>query len=141
MSERLVLPRHDLDGMRLIEPGRPEVWLVIRGERRRVASTAVYDALWSETTRLVPFEGVNWITSGPDLDDGTCLIRPDGGLPIYLLARSGNGHVLRHFIPTYESLLDFAFDEGKVRSVPPLVIEGLQEGMELVSAGDRARNR
>ncbi len=141
MSERTVLPRHDLDGMRLIEPGEPHVWLIIRGERRQVASTAVYDALWSETTGLVPFEGVRWITPGPDLADGTCLIRADGGLSIFLLARTDNGQVLRHFIPTYESLLDFAFDEGKVRSVPPLMIEGLVEGIELTSAGDRASRR
>lgn len=137
----MVLPRHDLDGRRLIEPGTPEVWLVVRGERRHVPSTAIYDALWSETTGLVAFEGVEWITRGPDLAEGTCLVRPDGGLSIHLLAKSDTGAVLRHFIPTYESLVDFGFDEAKVRNVPPLVIEGLQEGFDLVSAADRAARR
>lgn len=135
----MVLPRHDLDGLRLVEPGRPEVWLVMRGERRQVASTTVYDALWSETTGLVPFEGLEWIVEGPMLEEGTCLIRGAGSVSVHLLARSDGGQVLRHFIPTYESLLDFGFDGGKVREVPPLVIEGLREGVELVSAADRAR--
>jgi hypothetical protein len=124
--------------MRLIEPGKPDVWLMVRGERRRVASSAVYDSFWSETSGLVPFDGVEWITLGPELGEGSCLVRADETLSIYLVARTDSGAVLRHFIPTYESLLDYGFDEVKVRNIPPLVLEGLMEGMELTSAADRA---
>ena len=130
--------RHDLDGLRLIEPGRPEVWLIVRGERRQVASSAVYDSLWSETSGLTPFSGVERITLGPALGEGTCLVRADGTLPIHLIARCDTGAVLRHFIPTYESLRDYGFDESKVRDVPALLIEGLHEGLPLTSAADRA---
>jgi hypothetical protein len=49
--------------------------------------------------------------------------------------------VQKHFIPTYESLVDFAFNEGAVRAVSPLVIEGLQDGVDLVSAADRDARR
>lgn len=138
---RMVLPRPDLDGLRLIEPGQPDVWLIIRGERRRVISSDVYDNLWSEVSGLVSYEGVEWITRGPDLGEGVCLIRAEGSLFIHLLARAEGGAVLRHFIPTYESFLDFGFDEGKVRNLPPLVVEGLEEGIELTSAADRAARR
>ena len=134
----MVLPRPDLDGLRLIEPGKSDVWLVIRGERRHVASTEVYDGFWSEVTGLVPYEGLEWIARGPDLSQGACLVRADGSLSIHLVARAEGGTVLRHFIPTYESFLDFGFDEAKVRSLPFLVLEGVEEGFELTSAGDRA---
>ena len=139
MTLRTALPRPDLDGLRLLEPGRPDVWLIFGGERHRIASSAVYDALFSEVEGLVPYQGVERILLGPELEEGTCLIRADEGLSIYLLARAGNGEVQRHFIPTYESLLDFRFDEAKVRAVSPLVIEGLNEGADLTSAADRDR--
>lgn len=141
MSMRTALPRPDLDGLRLIEPGTPDVWLIFRGERHRITSSAVYDSLFSEVEGLVPYEGVDGIQLGPELGEGTCLIRAEGALSIYLLTRTEGGQVERLFIPTYESLLDFGFDEGKVRSVSPLVIDGLEEGMELTSAADRASRR
>lgn len=137
----MVLPRPDLDGLRLIEPDKPDVWLIMRGERRRVTSSEVYDGLWSEVTGLVSYEDVESITRGPDLEPGVCLIRAEGSLSIHLVARSENGPVLRHFIPTYESLLDFGFDEGKVRNLPALLIDGLEEGFQLTSAADRAARR
>ncbi|MDP8916958.1 MAG: hypothetical protein M3M95_07145 [Pseudomonadota bacterium] len=141
MSMRMVLPRPDLDGRRLNEPGKPEVWLVFGGERHQIASSTVYDSLFSEVTGLLPYEGVEWITEGPVLEEGTCLIRADETLSIYLVTRRFNGQVVRHFIPTYESLVDFGFDQGKVRNVPPLVVEGLHEGVELTSAADRDARR
>lgn len=141
MSLRTALPRPDLDGMRLIEPGTPDVWLMIGGERRRIASSGVFDALFSEVERLVPYERVDRIALGPELGDGACLVRADGALSIYLVTRAGNGRVQKHFIPTYESLLDFAFDESKVRGVPSLLIEALPDGVDLVSAADRAARR
>jgi hypothetical protein len=141
MSLRTALPRHDLDGLRLLQPGSPDVWLIFGGERHRIASSAVFDALFSEVEKLVPFQGVDRIPLGPELGEGTCLIRADGALSIYLLARASNGQVQKHFIPTYESLVDFAFNEGAVRAVSPLVIEGLQDGVDLVSAADRDARR
>lgn len=141
MTMRTALRRPDLDGLRLLEPGQPDVWLIFGGERHRIASSLVYDALFNEVEGLVPYEGVERILLGPELGEGTCLIRADGALAIYLLTRAGNGQIQRHFIPTYESLLDFGFDEAKVRSVPSLVIEGLDEGVELTSAADRDARR
>jgi hypothetical protein len=137
----MVLTRPDLDGLRLTEPGKPEVWLVFGGERHLIASSAVYDALFSEVTGLVPYEGVSEITEGPVLAEGTCLVRGDGELSIHLLTRAHNGRVVRHFIPTWESLVGFGFDHDKVRSVPPLVIECVPEGVDLISADDHGAPR
>jgi hypothetical protein len=137
----MVLPRPDLDGLRLTEPGKPEVWLVFGGERHLIASSAVYDALFSEVTGLVPYEDVDGITLGPALGEGTCLVRGDGQLSIYLLTRAHNGRIVRHFIPTWESLVGFGFDHDKVRNVPPLALEDLPEGVDLISADDHGAPR
>jgi hypothetical protein len=137
----MILERPDLDGMRLIEEGSSQVFLMFGGRRHHISSSAVYDALFSEITGLVTFSDVALIAEGPELGDGTCLIRADESLFIYLVMRSAEGQVRRHFIPTYESLLDFCFDESKVRNVPPIVMEAIPEGEELVSAGDRAARR
>ena len=138
---RTALPRHDLDGLRLIEPDKPDVWLVFRGERHRIVSPDVYAALFADGTDLTTYEGVEWIALGHEIGEGACLIRADGSLSIHLLTRDERGQVQKHFVPTYESLLDFGFDESKVRSVSPLVVEGLADGAELRSAADRAARR
>ncbi len=137
----MVLERPDLDGMRLMEEGSSQVFLMYGGRRHHISTSAVYDALYSEITGIVTFSDVGLIAQGPDLGDGTCLIRADESVFIYLVTRSAEGQVRRHFIPTYESLLDFGFDEGKVRNVPPILMEAVPEGEELVSAGDRATRR
>jgi hypothetical protein len=127
--------RPDLDGMRLHKPDSPDVWLVFHGRRHRVASPAVYDALWSEIDRLVQFEEADSVELGEELVDGTCLVRAEGTLPIYLLTVMG-GEVRRFFIPTYEALLAYGFDEGKVRELPHLVLRAIPSGDELTAGGN-----
>lgn len=135
----MIRARPDLDGLRLIAPGRPEVFLMFGGRRHQVSSSAVYDALWNEVEGLVSSFDVDTIELGPPLVEGSCLIRPDGDVAIHLLTATAEGPI-RHFVPTYESLLDFAFDEGRVRNVPRLLLDAVPAGEDLVSAADRARS-
>ena len=106
----MVRPRPDLDGLRLHAPGGPDVWLMFAGQRHRIASPAVYDALWSEVDGLVSAFDVAMIEEGHELAEGTCLVRADGSLAIHLLTSPRPGEVVRCFVPTYESLTDFGFD-------------------------------
>lgn len=131
----MLYERDDLDGHRLTQPGTPDVWLMFHGKRHRVASPEVYDSLWSEVDRVVPSDEIDAIALGPELNDGTCLIRPRGFLSIYLL--TGARHVHRLFIPTFETLRDFGFDEAKVHDIPPLVLEAIPDGGTIESAADR----
>jgi len=131
----MLIERGDLDGRRLIQPGKPDVWLMFHGRRHRVVSPAVYDALWSEVEGLTPSDDVPEIAMGPELNEGTCLIRAEGALPIHLL--TGFPAVRRLFIPTWESLLEFGFDETKVKTVPALVLEAIASGPDLDGAADR----
>jgi hypothetical protein len=131
----MLVERSDLDGSRLIQPGKPDVWLMFHGRRHRVVSPTVYDNLWSEVEGLTPREDIPDIAMGPELNEGTCLIRAEGTLPIYLL--TGFPAVRRLFVPTYETLLAFGFDEARVKTVPPLVMEAVSPGPDLEAAGDR----
>lgn len=132
----MVIERPDLDGMRLHQPNTADVWLIFHGRRHRVASTAVYDALWSEIAGLVTSHDIDSIALGDDLSEGSCLVRADETVFIHLLTVIG-GEVRRCFIPNYESLLDFGFDEAKVRNVPPLMLQGVPVGRDLTSAASR----
>jgi hypothetical protein len=132
----MVIERPDLDGLRLHQPGRPDVWLMFHGRRHRVASSGVYDALWSEVAGLVTSHDIDSIALGDDLAEGTCLIRADDTVFIHLLTVIG-GEVRRCFIPNYESLVDFAFDEAKVINVPPLLLQGVAAGRDITSAASR----
>ena len=133
----MVRERPDLDGLRLISPDKPDVFLMIGGQRRRIASPGVYDALWNEVDGLVSAFDVEQIALGPELGEGTCLVRPDGDVAIHLLTSPAPGEVVCCFIPTYESLLDYGFDESRVRNVPALLIQAAPAGPEIRSAADR----
>jgi hypothetical protein len=128
--------RPDLDGLRLFKPASPHVWLMFHGRRHRVGSPAVYDALWSEIDGLVNFDDLDEIAQGPDLPDGTCLIRAEGTVFIHLLTLQ-DGQVRRLFIPTLESLQGFGFDTWKVRDLPPLVVQALPAGPDITAASDQ----
>lgn len=126
---------HDLDGTRLRRPGEPQVWLMIDGQRRLVENGAVYDALFNEITHLRDEPDLEALPEGPTLNEGTCLARPYGSLSIYLV--TGYPSPTRHHVETYETLVDFRFDESKVWNVPPIVLETVPLGRPLVSGPDR----
>ncbi|MBB2960863.1 hypothetical protein [Methylobacterium sp. R2-1] len=130
--------RHDLDGLRLASPDSPDVWLVFGGRRHRVASPAVYQALFAGADDLVFSEDIPAIMMGPELNDGTCLVRPTGSHAIFLV--TGRTPVWKYHIPTFESFTDFGFNESAVIDVPALLMEAVELGGELTSTFDRTRS-
>ena len=136
----MILERGDLDGLRLVQAGGPDVWLVFHGVRHRIPSPAVYDALFRDTSGLVAYANVDEVRLGDEMAEGSCLIRADHSLPIFLLTASPAGP-RRHLILSYETFVDFGFDEAKVRSLPVLALEAITQGADLVSAADRAARR
>jgi hypothetical protein len=135
----MITERPDLDGSRLIELGKPDVWLVFQGRRHRVPSPQVYENLFSETDNLVTVTDLDAIARGPELSPDAMLIRADGGTSIYLLTAAYEGGVRRHFIPNYESFVEFSFDLSKVRDFPPLLIDALPTGRDITGAHSPGR--
>lgn len=129
--------RDDLDGLRLAAPDSPDVWLVFGGRRHRVVSPTVYQALFAGPDELIFREDIPSITMGPELNEGTCLVRPIGSHAIFLV--TGRAPPRRYHIPTYESFTDFGFNERAVIDVPGLILEVVELGGELTSTFDRAR--
>ena len=131
--------REDLDGLRLTEPGKPDVWLVFHGRRHRVSSPLVYDALFADTQGLVHTDEIASIMMGPELNDGTCLVRAFDTLAIFLVT-GRYPRVTRHYIPSFESFSDFGFALDAVKEVPLLMLENITLAAELISIADRRRN-
>lgn len=132
----MAVTRSDLDGQRLMAPGKPDVWLIFHGERHRVPSSRAYDSLFSETERLMTGADIDDIKRSEDLDDAVCLVRPEGGHQVFMVTGSGR-NVRRYHITDYESFVDFGFDTAKVREVPEILVRALTEGEHLVSAARR----
>ncbi|CAO4177949.1 hypothetical protein [Methylorubrum extorquens] len=129
--------RHDLDGVRLSDPDSPNVWVIYGGRRHRIESSNVYDALFSEVDRIILSHEIDEIEMGPELNDGTCLVRARGTLPVYLV--TGFPHAKRHFIPTLETVLAFGFDLTKAHDIPAIVIDSIPMGEDLESASERVK--
>ncbi len=129
--------RADLDGRRIFQNGRPEVWLVFHGVRHHIYNPDVFDALFVNADNIIELPEAESLSDGRVLNPGTCLVQPMGGVGIYLVTGEGV-FIRRHLIPTYESFCDFGFDLSKVVQIPNLVLEGIVGGREITSASDRA---
>ena len=131
------MERPDLDGVRLARPGMPDVWLVFGGRRHRIASPEVYVALFGQRSDAIISDlDMDVVDPGPELNNGTCLIRADENGMIFMATGAAETFRLHHIF-NYESLLDFGFDMEKVRNVPQIIIDILPRGKSLVSAGCR----
>lgn len=131
-----MIERPDLDGLRLFEPGKPDVWLVFHGRRHRIASSNVYDSLFHEVDGIIESQEIEGVALGDQIGEGACLIRADGTLPVYLLTVF-DGEARRCHIPSYEVLRDFGFHEKKVRDASPLLVNAVPIGEALTSAKSR----
>jgi hypothetical protein len=124
----------ELNGARLFTPGQHQVWLVYHGTRHHITGPGVFDALFSDGVPLTAMEDVGELQRGADLVDGTCLVRAEGDMPIFLVTGFPDTEVRKHHIVSYESFMAFGFDEAKVRLVPRLVLAAIPLGRELRSA-------
>ena len=125
----------ELDGARIQVPSAPEVWLVYHGMRHHITSPSVYEAMFSSVD-LLQMDSVDQILRGPDLVEGTCLVRAEEGGGIYLVTGFPDTEIRKHYIYSFETLKDFGFDEAKVRLLPRLVLAGLPLGRDIRSAAD-----
>lgn len=107
------------------------------GRRHRIAGVPICDRLFGDTQDLTVTEELASIAEGPPLEDGTCLVRQEGEPFIFLLTRAPDGIRLHH-VASYESFVDFRFDEARVMDVPRLLLGQVEHGRKLSSAADRA---
>jgi hypothetical protein len=127
----MVSARPDLNGRRLVVTGEPEVWLMFNGMRHHIDSPAVYDSLFSETDGVSVVSKIEGVLRGPDLNEGTCLVRSRETHAIFLVTGFPATEVRRHHIRSWNDFLAFGFDEDLVRDAPEILILAIQAGRAL----------
>ena len=120
------------DGARLHEDATDKLWLVYGSRRHHVSSSDVFRKLFRGKVFIEPTDpsSINQLTRGDDLLTGTCLVRSDRKVQIYLLAVSERAPLL-HPIASVEAFDRFGFDYDLVRDVPDAMIASVKPGLAL----------
>lgn len=127
------MERNDLNGKRIKKQDSTEVWLVINGRRRHIASLQVYINLFGDTTDgIISDIDLNNVDPGPPLNDGTCLVRSTSNGMIFLATGQRGTLRLMHILD-FNSFLDFRFEMSKVIDVPAIIIDALPRGSSITS--------
>ena len=129
--------RADLDGLRVRGPQSSEVWLVFHGMRHYITSPTAYDALFCNLD-VHDVDDLDVVLQGPDLVDGTALIRGGNG-HIFLVTAVALNEIRRFHIVDWATFqaLDFRFD--LVRDVPDIVISAIRCAPPIFIGGEHAR--
>ena len=116
--------RSDLDGCRVrASDTAEEIWLIFHGMRHYIANAAVYEALFFNSEIRIVAEAET-ILRGPDLLDGTVLIRGSEG-HIYLVTAISPHDVRRFLISNWETFQAFGFNIEVVKDVPPIIVSAI----------------
>ena len=102
------------------------IWIMIYGQRRRVVTLELYHELFELEPVKIETSLLDRIESGPDICSGSCLIRGDGSLGIFLV--TGYPGTSRHLISDFETFQAYGFRLDAVRNVPVLVLEQVSLG-------------
>lgn len=120
--------RKDLDGLRIIDHKSNEVWLIINGMRHYINGSSVYDALFSDLN-LAEAADLEDIVRGPNLGEGTCLVKSDDG-SIYLISGEGE-YIRKHRITTWETFNKYAFNFDAVKNVPKILLDAVPSSIDI----------
>lgn len=119
----LIRIRRDLDGLRVRSPSSIEIWLIFNGMRHYIVSPTVYDALFhNHDIRDLP--DVEKLMRGPDLVDGTVLVRGSDGR-IFLVTAVAADNIRRYLISDWPTFQALDFDISLVVDVPDIVISAV----------------
>ena len=96
--------------------------------RHRVTSSGVYDALFRPHPELRIVDDVDGIVSGPDLVEGTCLVKGSSTSIIYLVTGAPAINVRKYQVASFEVFQALQFDESLCRVVPDIVLSAIPNG-------------
>lgn len=125
----ITIERPDLNG-RVIDADDGRVAIVVNGVIRVVENDMVRYSLFGGKP-LASAGPVDGVARGALLNDGSCLVRADGGTEIYLL--TGLPQTRRHLISSYEIFQRCGFDLEQVRNIPWLAMQAIPVGATIRS--------
>ncbi|MCP1538093.1 hypothetical protein [Methylorubrum extorquens] len=126
-----MMPESDSGHEVLFEPSTDAVWVIFHGMRHRVASAGVYDALFRPHPDMRVVQGVEEIVCGPDLVEGTCLVKGSSTSIIYLVTGAPAVNVRKYEIMSFEYFQALQFDESLCRVVPDIVLSAIPNGPKI----------
>ena len=129
--------RADLDGLRVRGPLTSQVWLIFNGMRHYITSPAAYDALFCDLA-IRDVADLDVVLRGPDLIDGTALIRGGNG-HIFLVTAVAANEIRRFHIVDWATFQALGFDVDLVRDVPDIVISAIRCAPPILIGDERAR--
>lgn len=101
------------DGLRIQEIGRPEVYLIIDGQKRWITSPTVYNRLF-----IIQLWSASSIPTGLPLGEDSGLFRIDNTAPVYLKDKNASGTVVKRWITSPAVMDKYNFSWQAVYNVP-----------------------
>ena len=87
--------RPDLNGLRVQEPGHPEIYLIDEGRKRHIPNPATFDRLFRNWDGIQQDLHLDEIDTGVPISDGAVLALGKSDLAVYLIDQGQKRHVTR----------------------------------------------
>jgi 3-mercaptopyruvate sulfurtransferase SseA len=119
-------PRPDLNGARVKDPNRAEIWLVDEGRRRWIPDPSTYNNLFRDWNGIRQDLNVYDISTGLDISRGAWLGRRTGTPEVYLVSNN-----VKRWITSPAVMDKYHFAWQRVREVPREQLDRVQNGPDI----------
>jgi hypothetical protein len=125
VDPRIVAPRPDLAGQRLMAPGQSAIYIVDpNGYLRHIPDPATYNNLFRDWNGVIIDVNLIDIAQGPPLTPGAVLALGSGTSPVYLVT---NG--VKDWITSPAAMDKYYFNWGRVLTVPDVLVDFIPNGI------------
>jgi hypothetical protein len=107
------------------------LWMLLHGHRRKFASKQIFEELIGSSPPLCEEHEVEHYGLGPEICEGSCLVRGDGSLGIFLV--TGYPSTFRYKIESFEAFSQYGFQLSAVRNIPIIVLEQIPLGSSITT--------
>jgi len=124
---RLAAGNHpELNGARLQQVGRPEVYLVLDGTRHWIPNPDTYNQLFRDWNGIQQVIDITNIDEGAAITDRAVLMRAPNTAPVYLVS---NG--VKRWVTSPQAMDKYYLDWNKIQAVPQVVVNSVPTGGNL----------
>jgi hypothetical protein len=129
MQPDTLVPRPDLNGLRVKLPADPAVYLIDDGLKRHIPDPTTYTNLFRDWNGIIIDININEIPSGSDISIGAVLARGDGTAPVYLIDQG-----VKRWITSPAAMDKYYFSWDRVVVVPITLLTSIPDGASRINA-------
>jgi hypothetical protein len=118
-------PAPELNGYLLKHPEKPEIYLILNGQRRLIPNVETVNGLFVTNRTVHEDFHIELITKGDDIAAGATLVKGDGADPWYLLA----GGKVKMWIRDAKTFAQYQF--RAVSTVAQILINSIPDGPDV----------